>query len=364
MQTHFRGALIGFVLIVSPAVLSAAQTINLFNGKDLKGWTKRGGDATYTVDNGEIVGHSAPNTTNTFLCTDKEFGDFLLELDFKIDPTNFNSGVQLRSHSRPEGEQQRVYGYQVEIDTLANRPWTGGIYFEGGSKDEKGDWIRKGGWLYDLRKTKPPKNSATWANGITLRSWPRVTAFKPGSTASRPLTLPRRMKRHFRQRASSRYRCTPLENRRTQRKCASKHQADAARLSLRASPARTSGMMLSPYASLERLVCICRFNQGVGRGFGSGRGGCDGLAGVGPWFRRRNIHRFVPAHRVDRAPARLSVAAVRSASVALRPGLPPESRGRGPAPVSAPTSHSIPVSDRRSSYLDSPKKKDAANSSL
>ncbi len=180
MQTHFRGALIGFVLIVSPAVLFAAQTISLFNGKDLKGWTKRGGDATYTVDNGEIVGHSAPNTTNTFLCTNKEYGDFLLELDFKIDPTNFNSGVQLRSHSRPEGEQQRVYGYQVEIDTLANRPWTGGIYFEGGSKDEKGHWIRKGGWLYDLQKNEAAQKQrhlGEWnhfkivAKGHRIQTW-------------------------------------------------------------------------------------------------------------------------------------------------------------------------------------------------
>src|SRR4051812_34897141 len=134
MNMHLRTAFIGIILTILPAVVFAEEKVELFNGKDLTGWTKRGGNGSYKVEDGEIVGRSAPNTTNTFLCTEKEFGDFELELDFKIDPKQnvFNSGVQIRSHSRPEGEQERVYGYQVEIDTKKDRPWTGGIYFEGG----------------------------------------------------------------------------------------------------------------------------------------------------------------------------------------------------------------------------------------
>ena len=89
----------------------ADHKVDLFNGKDLSGWTKRGGNGSYKVEDGEIVGRSAPNTTNTFLCTDKEFGDFEMELDFKIDPKQniFNSGVQIRSHSRPEGDQIQLH---------------------------------------------------------------------------------------------------------------------------------------------------------------------------------------------------------------------------------------------------------------
>lgn len=184
MQTHLRTALIGLAVIVSPTMLFAGQQVEIFNGKDLKGWTKRGGNGTFEVDSGEIVGRSAPDTTNTFLCTDKEFGDFVLELDFKIDPKNFNSGVQLRSHSRPEKGQLRVYGYQVEIDTKMDkkpdRPWTGGIYFEGGSKDEKGDWIREGQWLNDLKENKAAQKErhlGEWnhlkivAKGHRIQTW-------------------------------------------------------------------------------------------------------------------------------------------------------------------------------------------------
>ncbi len=164
MQTHLRSALVGFILIALPTTIFADQKVELFNGKDLTGWTKRGGNGTYRVENGEIVGQSAPNTTNTFLCTDKEYGDFELELDFKIDPKDniFNSGVQIRSHARPEKDKksgkdsERVYGYQVEIDTKADRPWTGGIYFEGGIQDKDGKLIMRGkkGWMFPLTDNK------------------------------------------------------------------------------------------------------------------------------------------------------------------------------------------------------------------
>src|SRR5205823_4503951 len=109
MLKHTCMALIAIVFVSSARAGFAAHTIEIFNGKNLDGWTKRGGNGTYAVENGEIVGRSAPNTTNTFLCTDREFGDFVLELDFKIDPKDnvFNSGVQLRSHSRMEKDKQQ-----------------------------------------------------------------------------------------------------------------------------------------------------------------------------------------------------------------------------------------------------------------
>jgi hypothetical protein len=168
------------VVMFLPSAIFAGETIELFNGKDFTGWTKRGGAATYAAENGEVVGRSAPNTTNTFLCTNKDYGDFELELDFKIDPHEFNSGVQLRSHYRDEGNQQRVYGYQSEIDTDPKRPWTAGIYYEGGSKGKNGEWIRKGGWLNDLSKNEAAQKArklGEWnhlkvvAKGRRIQTW-------------------------------------------------------------------------------------------------------------------------------------------------------------------------------------------------
>src|SRR6266568_544598 len=67
--------------------------MNLFNGKDLDGWVRRGGKADYRAEHGEIVGRTVPNTSNSFLCTKKNYANFILELEFKVDP-ELNSGVQ------------------------------------------------------------------------------------------------------------------------------------------------------------------------------------------------------------------------------------------------------------------------------
>ncbi len=146
---------------------SQAKWENLFNGKNLKGWTKLNGNADYKVEDGTIVGISKMKTPNTFLATKKTYGDFILEFEFKVDD-KLNSGVQFRSLSNKEYQKGRVHGYQFEIDPSA-RAWTGGIYDEG----------RKG-WLYDLSQyptaQKAFKNG-TWnkarieAIGNNIRTW-------------------------------------------------------------------------------------------------------------------------------------------------------------------------------------------------
>ena len=116
-------------LCVVFASRSAAEDgfVSLFNGQDLTGWTIKGGDAKYSVEDGTIVGIVNDAHRNTFLCSEKEYENFIFKAEFKFDQ-NFNSGIQFRSKARPEGGRQRVYGYQYEMD--ADR-MTGAIYDEG-----------------------------------------------------------------------------------------------------------------------------------------------------------------------------------------------------------------------------------------
>lgn len=122
---------------------SAQRPVNLV-GKDLSGWVQRGGKATYAVVGKELVGTSVLNTPNSFLCTEKTYGDFILEYEFKVDP-RLNSGVQIRSQAFDKPAKVawrdttidipagRVHGYQIEIDPepIKDRWWTAGIYDEG-----------------------------------------------------------------------------------------------------------------------------------------------------------------------------------------------------------------------------------------
>jgi len=118
----------------------------LFDGKTLDGWKQFGGKADYKAEDGQIVGASVPNTSNSFLCTEKHYADFILEYEFKVDPS-LNSGVQVRSNSMADYKNGRVHGYQVEIDP-SPRAWTAGIYDEG-----------RRGWLNNLAKNEPARKA-------------------------------------------------------------------------------------------------------------------------------------------------------------------------------------------------------------
>ncbi len=108
-------ALLGASCLTAPAADVEEGFVPLLNGRDLTGWVVRGGSAQFRVEDGCIIGTCVPDTPgNTFLCTEDEFGDFILKLQFKfIEPGN--SGVQFRSAARPAGEGERVYGYQYEM---------------------------------------------------------------------------------------------------------------------------------------------------------------------------------------------------------------------------------------------------------
>ena len=106
---------------------------SLFDGKTLNGWSVHSGFAKYHIEDGAIVGTTVKGSPNTFLCTDREYGDFILEFEVRLDP-RLNSGVQIRSKIAKEEKvfvfsgrdgkprrrkvpPDRVYGYQVEIAT-------------------------------------------------------------------------------------------------------------------------------------------------------------------------------------------------------------------------------------------------------
>ena len=103
---------------------SAGDWEVLFDGKDFKGWKQLNGKANYEVIKGEAVGTTVANEPNSFLVTEKNYGDFILELEFKV-PQGMNSGIQFRSESKAEYMNGRVHGYQFEIDP-SPRAWTGG----------------------------------------------------------------------------------------------------------------------------------------------------------------------------------------------------------------------------------------------
>jgi len=153
--------------MVSSSVRATDGWIQLFNGKNLKGWEQLNGKANYYVANGILVGETVLNSPNSFLCTKQHYGNFILEFDVMMN-SSINSGVQIRSESSKEFNNGRVHGYQFELDPSA-RAWSGGIYDEA-----------RRGWLYNLERNPKGKKAfimGDWnhcrieAVGNSIKTW-------------------------------------------------------------------------------------------------------------------------------------------------------------------------------------------------
>lgn len=141
--------------------------VSLQDGDTLNGWTIKGGNATYRVEDGVIIGSTVRDTPNTFLSSESIYGDFILELDYKVDPS-MNSGIQIRSNSFPYYRDGVVHGYQIEIDP-SDRAWSAGIYDE-----------QRRGWLVPLTENPVAQKAFKqneWnhyrieAIGDTIKTW-------------------------------------------------------------------------------------------------------------------------------------------------------------------------------------------------
>lgn len=180
-------ALLAFagLLIDSPSLRAddAVGFVDLFNGKDLSGWTQRNGTASYRVEDGTIVGKTSEGSPNSFLCTDQQYGDFELFFEVKVD-SRLNSGVQIRSQTKDDDPQARVNGPQVEIST---DKMAGYVYGEAA-----------GGWMTPDEDRKPHNHfrDGQWnayhvvAYGDRIQTWingqPVSDLVHPARFASHP----------------------------------------------------------------------------------------------------------------------------------------------------------------------------------
>ena len=123
---YFRNIFIREINDVSPALFNG----DLFNGRDLEGWKVIAGETdSWQVSDGILF---TEGKGGGWLSTDREYGDFRLELEFKVPPGG-NSGVFIRA---PHEGDPAYTGMEIQIlDDYADKyknlkPWqyTGSIY--------------------------------------------------------------------------------------------------------------------------------------------------------------------------------------------------------------------------------------------
>ncbi|GAB5439665.1 MAG: hypothetical protein Fues2KO_00140 [Fuerstiella sp.] len=155
---------------------------SLFNGKDLTGWTPKGGTCKFEVRDGLLVGTCVRGSNSTYLSTEQaDFTDFIFTCEMKWEE-QCNSGVMFRAQSKPgKDDSEIVFGPQAEMEGFAkDRHWSGGIYGQS-----------CGGYFYPLwlkehkaaraatkkdewnRLTISAKGNVvkTWINGVPAAHW-------------------------------------------------------------------------------------------------------------------------------------------------------------------------------------------------
>jgi hypothetical protein len=154
----------------------------LFNGKDLSGWTAKGGTCKFDVRDGLLVGTCVPGSNSTYLSTQQaDFTDFVFTCEMKWE-VDCNSGVMFRAQTKPgKNDTETVFGPQAEMEGFSqDRHWSGGIYGQscGGyfyplwlkehqqarAATKKDQWNR----LTILAKGNVVK---TWVNGVPAAHW-------------------------------------------------------------------------------------------------------------------------------------------------------------------------------------------------
>jgi len=160
------------LLLHVASVAQAGEWVSLFDGQSLKGWTQNNGTATYRVETDAIVGRTAKGSPNSFLCTEKEYGNFELEFEVKVD-NRLNSGVQIRSQTKGNTPEGRVNGPQVEIEAGgANGAEAGYVYGEATDR----------GWLTPESRLNPHKHfkDGDWNRFRIVAQGPRIQTWING----------------------------------------------------------------------------------------------------------------------------------------------------------------------------------------
>ncbi len=157
LRSLLRSAVTALLLLTaSTAFAQNAPWRSLTPEELLSTWRVTGGQATYRVDDRELVGQSVLRTPNSWLVSGDLYGDFILEFEAKTHP-KLNSGVMIRGQSRPDYRDGVVHGYQVEIDP-SRRGWSGGIYDE-----------QRRQWLYTLGRNDAARQAFRSGDWNTYR---------------------------------------------------------------------------------------------------------------------------------------------------------------------------------------------------
>lgn len=112
------------LVIVAGVLVQAAnpKMKRIFNGKNLNGWVEPENNSWWTAKDGVLSAKSGPERKGSILWTEKTYGNFIFQTDFKMGEGTVDSGIFIRS------EDLQI---QIGISGSLKRDMTGAPYIPG-----------------------------------------------------------------------------------------------------------------------------------------------------------------------------------------------------------------------------------------
>lgn len=164
MKTYL---LVAFTLLLAMSCNQASEPAmtEIFNGQNLEGWQEPENNIWWTVEDGILKAESDTAQTGSILWTEKEYGDFIVQADFKMGDGTVDSGIFVRSED-----------HQIQIGESGSlkRDMTASPYIPGKGYPVEAegvqDLLQKDDWNTLKVRVQGP-NLTTWLNGQEVMNY-------------------------------------------------------------------------------------------------------------------------------------------------------------------------------------------------
>ncbi|MEK6478057.1 DUF1080 domain-containing protein [Catalinimonas sp. 4WD22] len=164
MKTKLLGVfMLSIILAMVPA--KEPKMKKIFNGKNLKGWVIPENNIWWSATDGILTAKSGPDKKGSILWTKKEYGNFIVQADFKMGGGTVDSGIFLRS------EDQQI---QIGESGSLKRDMTASPYIPGKGYPVEAEGIKELLKMDDWNtmKVRAEGNKYTvWLNGEEVMNY-------------------------------------------------------------------------------------------------------------------------------------------------------------------------------------------------
>jgi len=146
----------------------------IFNGKNLDGWKAPEGNIWWTANRGILTAKSGADKKGSILWTDKDYKDFIIQMDFKFEKGRIDSGIFVRS------EKQQI---QIGESGSLKRDMTCSPYIPGKGYPVEAEGIKELLKMDDWNTIKVKAQGSVytmWLNGEQVLTYDSDTAIEKG----------------------------------------------------------------------------------------------------------------------------------------------------------------------------------------